>query len=138
MATPAKMPQNVANEYAAAVSKLSPATTELSPAEFNTAMKNWEEAARLHNGVGPDYDYGLAANLTRGKNGHIGDIGKLPNHPTFSVESAYSAPDVPGGVWKNNSFYASPQNLIYTSKGRLQNYFNRVEPGVTLVLPKAY
>ena len=138
MATPTKIPQNVANEYAQAVSNLSPETTGLSPAEFNSAMKNWEEAARAHNGVGPDYDYGLAANLTRGKNGHIGDVGKLPNHPTFSVESAYSTPTAPGGVWKDGSFYASPQNLMYTSKGRLQDYFNRVEPGVKLILPPKY
>lgn len=54
MATPAKMSQSVANEYATAVSNLSPETTGLSPAEFNTAMKTWEETTRLHNGVGPD------------------------------------------------------------------------------------
>lgn len=52
----------------------------------------------------PDYDYRMAYNADQsGKlaaNGHLSDIGKLPNHPTFSNESAYAFNNPTAGQWR--------------------------------------
>lgn len=51
----------------------------------------------------PDYNYGLAfLNDPKGQlaaNGHLSDIGKMPNHPTFSNESAYGIGNNKAGQW---------------------------------------
>jgi hypothetical protein len=45
--------------------------------------------ARMLGGVGPDYDYSFVRQGPDGR-GHFTDAGKLPNHPTFSNQSAYA------------------------------------------------
>ncbi len=64
----------------------------------------WDQLARKSKGIGPDYDYSLMGLVD--SRGHSGDAGKLPNHPTFSNESAYSglANELVGGSWKGSTF----------------------------------
>lgn len=64
----------------------------------------WDKQARISKGLGPDYDYGMES--TADNRGHLGDIGKLPNHPTFSDQSAYSGKvnGLTGGAWNGNTF----------------------------------
>lgn len=96
------------------------------------------------NDSGVDYDLRAAykAGLQpQGQNMHFPDTYKLPNHPTFSIESIYSGKDGKvGGQWKNESgvdiFYASPYNLTAYPKDKLTEYFNKYEPKAKLVLPK--
>jgi hypothetical protein len=74
--------------------------------------------------------------------GHFSDKYKKPNHPTFSDESIYSGVDENvGGKWVKGdggkwSFSASQTNLQHHSEDELRKYFERVESGNTLVLPK--
>ena len=70
----------------------------------------WDQVARKQRGLGPDYDYSMATALD--SRGHAGDIGKLPNHPTFSDESAYSGTSgLVGGHWNGNVFTPAPWQL---------------------------
>lgn len=59
--------------------------------------------ANAYNGFSADYSYPMAYNydpsMGTAANGHVGDIGKLPNHPTFSNESAYSWGRNDAGRW---------------------------------------
>ena len=91
--------------------------------------------ARATDTVGPDYNYGYRTQVA--PNGHRGDIGKLPNHPTFSTGSAYSTPQEPGGEWvttfQGTRFKPSLNQL--TKPGyheMIQRYMQQVEPGVQL------
>jgi hypothetical protein len=94
-----------------------------------------------------DYDYavaglaGLLAN-SRGEEMHGSDIGKLPNHPTFSKESIYSSPRYEGGSWveKDGKWSFIPSQDMMKSKNiqGLATYMNRFEPGVNLVVPPPY
>jgi hypothetical protein len=59
------------------------------------------------NGYGYDYDFraAFAKGLAAADNGHWGDIGKKPNHPTFSDQSKYaSAPGANPGKWIGEIF----------------------------------
>jgi len=78
--------------------------------EHPTAI--WDAEARRTGTIGPDYDYSKISKLD--SRGHGTDLGKLPNHPTFSVESAYSGKIIDstgqpiiGGTWKGNKFTMS-------------------------------
>lgn len=77
--------------------------------------------------------------------GHLGDRYKKPNHPTFSNESIYNGTkNEAGGVWQggkwgDNSF--SPEKGQWSIRNKdsqkfLQNYFQRIEPGYKVVMPK--
>jgi len=82
--------------------------------------------------LGPDYDYSLAE--AKNANGHYSDLGKLPWHPTFSQESAYSSPNFLGGVWDRQSNYTPSLDMIragYTHG--LGNYMKKVEPNSKLL-----
>ena len=63
----------------------------------------WDQLARKSGQVGPDYDYGLGQLRHIDSRGHGSDLGKLPNHPTFSNLSAYTTKDFPGGNWDINN-----------------------------------
>jgi hypothetical protein len=72
--------------------------------------------------------------------GHFEDKFKKPNHPTFSDESIYSGvggnqggrwTKLDGGKW---SFTPGKTNLQTHGAAALQQYFQRVEPGNTLIL----
>ena len=89
--------------------------------------------ARYTGGVGPDYDYrGIPLSMF---GEHSGDIGKLPNHPTFSTQSRYSSPEYMGGIWGDNSFMPSVDMIQSGAVRGLLEYMNNVEPGVKLVAP---
>lgn len=72
--------------------------------------------------------------------GHGTDEFKKPNHPTFSTESKYNGVDGnKGGEWVETpqgfKFKASETQLKFYSPTELEDYFNRVEPGVKLEMP---
>lgn len=97
----------------------------MSDSEINETMRLWDEAARESKGIGPDYDYGAYSGNPDSK-GHIGDVGKLYTHPTFSNESMYSDPSLglSGGSWTMDekgvgTFMPSPRQ-IQIGLGRLQ------------------
>lgn len=49
----------------------------------------------------------LANTMYNKNNGHFTDVGKRPNHPTFSNESKYSNSKTPGGTWNGDTFVPS-------------------------------
>ena len=110
----------------------------------NFADKVSDYYARMRGTVGPDYDYSKASPMQTFANGHSVDAGKLPNHPTFSTESAYHSAATPGGVW---GYDANGKVVSYTpsadmvqrgaTKG-LAEYMRLVEPGVELLAPAPY
>jgi len=117
--------------------------THLTP-EQEAAFQNW---ARLVGRQGDTQDYDLRgawlANIQANGNGHFPDTYKKPNHPTFSDESQYSTSDAPGGHWVDDGsgkyvFWASPANMQNMPIPRLQEYFDRVEPGNSVVFPLNY
>jgi len=94
-----------------------------------------------------DYDYavaGLAGMLAkdRSKGQHGSDIGKLPNHPTFSNQSVYSTPIYKGGVWSKvngQDVYTPSTDMIKSGNTKgLAEYFNKYEPKVKLDAPIPY
>ena len=94
-----------------------------------------------------DYDYGKSDKI-QAANGHYSDSGKLPWHPTFSTESAYSSPEFKGGTWTEdngpNTMYNPNPKVTYTpsedmikagtTKG-LEEYMRTREPDVELHMP---
>jgi len=107
------------------------------------ANRNTEDIARHTDGMGLDYDYGLAAKaIVEGKakgladNGHSTDVGKLPWHPTFSQESGYSNSKTPGGVWDKYGNYRPSVQMATDGRVRgLSEYFREVEPNGKLLTP---
>lgn len=92
----------------------------------------------------PDYDTRAAfdAGLTPSENGHLDDRFKRLNHITVSEDSlAAQKENVPVGRWVGDdetgwSFYAAPINVKNAgSEQRLADYFRRIEPEATLILP---
>jgi len=83
----------------------------------------------------------LAANPSRA---HFSDIGKKPNHITFSTESLYSGKNgITGGEWLkdangNWSFTPSADNLAMHSPAEYKEYFNKYEPDSKLNIPMVY
>jgi hypothetical protein len=72
---------------------------------------------------------------------HFNDIGKLPSHPTFSTESAYSKPGSVGGVWTDRGndkwdFAPSATNLRHNTVENIREYLRNSDPNVNLVLGK--
>ena len=99
-----------------------------------------EEIAKALGQIYGDYDYGLAGKAAA--NGHYSDKGKLPWHPTFSTESAYSTDKYPGGVWSkyNGKDVFTPSQAMVragATKG-LAHYFSKVEPNSILRAPVPY
>jgi hypothetical protein len=70
-----------------------------------------------------DYNYNLGylndPNGDLAANGHLSDIGKLPNHPTFSNESAYAVGRNDAGRWveplsgDNWRYHNASHGLLY-------------------------
>lgn len=94
-----------------------------------------------------DYDYavaGLAGMLAkdRSKGQHGSDIGKLPNHPTFSNQSVYSTPIYKGGVWSKvngQDIYTPSADMVKSGNTKgLAEYFSKYEPEVKLNTPVPY
>lgn len=119
--------------------------------QYNTALSPDEEKAFSQwagSKIKDLYDYDLRGawkDIVSGKivpdeRGHLPDTYKKPNHATFSAESVYSTPEMPGGKWveKNYKWHYVPSevNLKYRSPSELMDYFKANEPDVRLVLPK--
>jgi broad specificity phosphatase PhoE len=70
---------------------------------------------------------------------HYPDTYKKPNHPTFSDESQYhDNVEYKGGHWGDDaSFTPGETNIQMHGKEKLQDYFNRNEPGLKLNEPQA-
>lgn len=83
-----------------------------------------------------DYNYQMGyLNDPSGKlasNGHLGDIGKLPNHPTFSNESVYAVGNPNAGRWvpsigaELNHF--TPTNSYLSAKAQEDNAWRYHNP----------
>ena len=101
------------------------------PAYRDMLLGNWDRMAEVTGSLGPNYDYSLLDARDIGS-GHYGDAGKLPWHPTFSDQSIYSTPEFTGGIWNNNSFTPSLDQLRAGYAVGLMDYFNAVEPNAVL------
>jgi hypothetical protein len=120
--------------------------TPLNP-EQESKFQQWlqQQSATRGRDMSQDmYDYDLRGAWLSGAeaaaNGHLPDTFKKPNHPTFSDQSKYSTPQMPGGVWAPQqggtwSFTPTSHNLRMNSPEDLQQYWQKVEPGNKLVLP---
>jgi hypothetical protein len=89
-------------------------------------------------------DYNLVGYLKKygqpdqSKGQHLTDEFKLPEHPTFSNESIYSAPDLQGGQWKQGGqdlyeFQPSQQNINNLGIQGLLDYFKEKERKGTFI-----
>lgn len=78
------------------------------------------------------------------KTGHSSDIGKLPWHPTFSNESAYSSSAYQGGQWSDlnlegaSQFTPSLDMLKTIDIEKLKAYFLSFERGNNLNISSPY
>ena len=74
--------------------------------------------ARKNKTLGPDYDYSMIGKTD--ERGHGSDLGKLPNHPTFSNQSAYAKDGSPGRWLKarDGSDYFEPSPEQFKKFGR--------------------
>lgn len=117
--------------------------TKLSPEE-EVLYEAWAEKIGRQKDT---YDYDLRgawkAGAGQDPDGHMTDVYKKPNHPTFSTQSQYSGQDgMLGGQWIEQdgqlpAFVPSQSNLHWRSAQELQDYFNQVEKDrAILQLPK--
>jgi hypothetical protein len=123
-----------------------PFDTQLSQ-ENESRFNNWIKAESQRRGRDisrdtADYDlrgYWLNGGYkdTTGQ-GHMPDTYKKPNHPTFSDESIYhDGRNYVGGTWQGDTaFVPGATNLQVYGAAGLQKYFQQVEPGVRLILPR--
>ncbi len=93
-----------------------------------------------------NFDYDVRAWMLSGgkadERGHGSDVGKKPNHPTFSNQSVYSVKGQEGGVWAqdaegNGTF--TPSEWMAKDKPRmeaLKKYMAKNEPDTKLILPE--
>lgn len=117
--------------------------TQLSP-EDEARFQQWLKQSGRTRDL---YDYDLRgawkSDAKAAANGHLPDTWKKPNHPTFSQESIYSNASSPGGQWRDAGngkwvYWASDANLQYRNAPTLANYFARVEPDSSVILPSTY
>lgn len=116
--------------------------TVLTPIE-ELQFRNWR--MKLPQNLQSDYDYDLRGAFINGyepdENGHMTDLFKKPNHPTFSYESYYSNHDHIGGDWDGEKFIPSEWNKEY-KKNRKQHsipssidFYYNTPPGPFLQIP---
>ena len=118
------------------------------PATQQPAFNHWAATQKQATGKDPRrdmYDYDVQGDwlacAARDQRGHGSDQFKKPNHPTFSDQSQYHGIDgYTGGMWSdpspaqpNGSYQPSQTNLTFHPPEELQEYFNKVEPGTTLL-----
>jgi len=92
-------------------------------------------------------DYDLRAHFLSGgyiaDNGHGSDIGKKPNHPTFSNQSKWSTSGQKGGEWRDpidgigNPQYIPSTQMMKNDRrmSELARYMKKYEPNVSLLSP---
>ena len=120
--------------------------THLSPTD-ELLFQQWAKDTNRSNDT---YDYDLrgawkeimSGSMSESANGHLGDRYKKPNHPTFSDQSIYHMKGGNlGGKWSEEGgktvFTPSATNLKNMSADELRRYFDKVEPGVILNIPKS-
>ena len=102
------------------------------------------KAGELRDGDNYDYDVRAfhAAGGVTDERGHGSDIGKKPNHPTFSDQSKYHGTKMPngkiaqGGKWYTKNgvphFRPGKTNLEIYGLNNLRRYMARHEKGVVL------
>jgi len=90
-----------------------------------------ELIAEATGGMGQDYDYSMMIN--RDNRGHGTDKGKLPWHPTFSTQSAFSTPTQPGGVWGHDKTGNTFKPTDRMNDRYFQEYMHRMEPNVRII-----
>lgn len=124
--------------------------TPLSPAD-QAAFQAWTigESARRGRDVTRDLeDYDLQGywkdigKKDASSQGHMTDVYKKPNHPTFSDQSKYHNTPAPwggkfvGGKWDDTGYTPSPEMLAHTHNAdELARYFKEAEPDMKLRLP---
>lgn len=114
------------------------------PPEKEQAFLQW---ATANNKLKDAYDYDIrgawqaitSGRMKQDKRGHLGDLYKKPNHPTFSNQSIYHGVDgFIGGEWqkaKDGTYtYIAPQNHLWDSLS-LADYFAKEEPNNKLIYP---
>lgn len=109
--------------------------TRLSPPE-EEAFQKW--VATLPPNLRYQGDYDLRAawlnEPEQAANGHLSDVGKKPNHMTFSDGSVHASERNPPGRWERAqdgtwTYYAPPTFTRYHDPSALLNYFQTVEGG---------
>lgn len=98
--------------------------TALSPQE-EQAFQHWAQVNRLTDVDHPDahYDYRGFWKQTQGaphlpgSQMHFPDTFKQHGHPTFSVESQYSAGPFDGGRWLDDAYVPPGADLMMNSRG---------------------
>ena len=112
----------------------------LAASRFGREASLSDKIAEITKGIGPDYDYSL---VSRKAGEHGSDVGKLPNHPTFSNQSAYHTAETQGGTWGKDAdgrdTYTPSQQMVQQGKTEgLASYMAKVEPNVVLLMPAPY
>jgi hypothetical protein len=122
--------------------------TDLAP-DKEAAFQGWmrNQSKSVGRNVGKDlYDYDLRGWWQKNNGpdlsgGHLNDEFKKPNHPTFSDQSQYHGTDgMQGGHWDQqpgDKWSFTPGSTNVYSPQELKDYFKRVEPDSTLVLPES-
>lgn len=107
--------------------------TPLSPTQ-EQAFQQWRAALPRNLQSTRDYDLRRAwlANASEAANRHLTDIGKKPNHYTWSSDSQIQPQGLTPGNWSEGSdgtwaFNASPDNLRAHTPDQLLNYFQAYE-----------
>jgi hypothetical protein len=102
-----------------------PEHTRLTPAE-EWAFQQWAQTNGIRDVDHPDsyYDYRGFWKQTQGaahppgESLHFPDTFKQHGHPSFSVESQYSAGPHDGGRWLGDSFVPNGADLLMSSRGQ--------------------
>jgi hypothetical protein len=116
--------------------------------QFNTPLPPQQEQAfqawtqQQPQGHASSYDYDMRGWFAQNgpqdlSEAHLTDQFKKPNHPTFSDQSIYhGANGMQGGSWQQdgNAWQFRPGAQNFYSPDELKDYFQRVEPGNSLVL----
>lgn len=133
--TPQQVDASWPNQYQ---TKLTPEQAEAFPA---WATSLGAQQGRTGEQVQRDaYDYDIQGaylgSLQPDARGHLGDIYKKPNHPTFSDQSQYHGVDGhQGGTWGRGTFTPGPGNFQYQTPQQLRDYMREREPATRLIMP---
>lgn len=111
--------------------------TALTPAEEH-AFRAWAQANGIKDVDMPDshYDYRGFWKQTQGaahppgSEMHFPDTFKQHGHPTFSVESQYSAGQFDGGRWLDDQYVPNGADLLTNSRGLSRLDMNTIGPAV--------
>jgi hypothetical protein len=114
--------------------------TVLTPQE-ERAFQQWARANGITDANDPraHYDYRGFWKQTRGAahppgaQQHFPDTFKQHGHPTFSVESQYSAGPFDGGRWMGDAFVPPGADFLVTSRGQSAQPANNLEQALRIL-----